>query len=131
MSVHAKLNIPADKVLPKHIAIIMDGNNRWAKAHRLPSLAGHKAGVDSVRSVIEGCVEYGVQSLTLFAFSSENWKRPELEVAGLMELFALALNREAKKLHKNNIRLNVIGDKSRFSESLQKKNSKSGSINGE
>lgn len=121
MSVHAKLNIPADKVLPKHIAIIMDGNNRWAKAHRLPSLAGHKAGVDSVRSVIEGCVEYGVQSLTLFAFSSENWKRPELEVAGLMELFALALNREAKKLHKNNIRLNVIGDKSRFSESLQKK----------
>lgn len=121
MSVHAKLNIPTDKVLPKHIAIIMDGNNRWAKAHRLPSLAGHKAGVDSVRSVIEGCIEYGVQSLTLFAFSSENWKRPELEVSGLMELFALALNREAKKLHKNNIRLNVIGDKSRFSESLQKK----------
>lgn len=121
MSVHAKLNIPTDKVLPKHIAIIMDGNNRWAKERRLPGLAGHKAGVDSVRSVIEGCVEYGVQSLTLFAFSSENWKRPELEVAGLMELFALALNREAKKLHKNNIRLNVIGDKSRFSESLQKK----------
>lgn len=121
MSVHAKLNIPADKVLPKHIAIIMDGNNRWAKTHRLPGLAGHKAGVDSVRSVIEGCVEYGIQSLTLFAFSSENWKRPELEVTGLMELFSLALNREAKKLHKNNIRLNVIGDKSRFSNSLQKK----------
>ncbi len=121
MPVHAKLNIPPDKVLPKHIAIIMDGNNRWAKARRLPGLAGHKAGVDSVRSVIEGCVEYGIQSLTLFAFSSENWKRPELEVAGLMELFSLALNREAKKLHKNNIRLNVVGDKSRFSESLQKK----------
>ncbi|WP_293264445.1 polyprenyl diphosphate synthase [Neptunomonas sp.] len=121
MSVHSKLNIPADKALPKHIAIIMDGNNRWAKANRLPSLAGHKAGVDSVRSVIEGCVEYGVESLTLFAFSSENWKRPELEVKGLMELFFLALNREAKKLHKNNIRLNVIGDKTRFSDTLQSK----------
>lgn len=121
MSVHSKLNIPTDKALPKHIAIIMDGNNRWAKANRLPSLAGHKAGVDSVRSVIEGCVEYGVESLTLFAFSSENWKRPELEVKGLMELFFLALNREAKKLNKNNIRLNVIGDKSRFSEVLQSK----------
>jgi undecaprenyl diphosphate synthase len=121
MSVHSKLNIPADKALPKHIAIIMDGNNRWAKVNHLPSLAGHKAGVDSVRSVIEGCVEYGVESLTLFAFSSENWKRPELEVKGLMELFFLALNREAKKLNKNNIRLNVIGDKSRFSEALQSK----------
>ncbi|MDO6468142.1 polyprenyl diphosphate synthase [Neptunomonas phycophila] len=121
MSVHAKLNIPLEKVLPKHIAIIMDGNNRWAKQRRLPSLAGHKAGVDSVRSVIEGCVEYGVESLTLFAFSSENWKRPELEVTGLMELFMLALDREAKKLNKNNIRLKVIGDTTRFSESLQAK----------
>ena len=121
MSVHAKLNIPPEKVLPKHIAIIMDGNNRWAKQRKLPSLAGHKAGVDSVRSVIEGCVEFGVESLTLFAFSSENWKRPELEVKGLMDLFMLALDREAKKLHKNNIRLNVIGDKRRFSESLQAK----------
>lgn len=121
MSVHEKLNIPPEKVLPKHIAIIMDGNNRWAKMRRLPSLAGHKAGVDSVRSVIEGCMEFGVESLTLFAFSSENWKRPELEVKGLMELFMLALDREAKKLHKNNIRLNVIGDKSRFSASLQQK----------
>jgi undecaprenyl diphosphate synthase len=121
MLVHAKLNIPENKVLPKHIAIIMDGNNRWAKARHLPSLAGHKAGVDSVRSVIEGCIEFGVESLSLFAFSSENWKRPELEVKGLMELFMLALEREAKKLHKNNIKLNVIGDKSRFSEALQAK----------
>ena len=121
MSAHSKLNIPIDKALPKHIAIIMDGNNRWAKVNHLPSLAGHKAGVDSVRSVIEGCIEYGVESLTLFAFSSENWKRPELEVKGLMELFFLALNSEAKKLNKNNIRLNVIGDKSRFSEALQSK----------
>ncbi|WP_415902056.1 polyprenyl diphosphate synthase [Neptuniibacter sp. QD29_5] len=106
---------------PRHIAIIMDGNNRWAKERRLPGLAGHKAGVDCVRSVIEGCVELGVESLTLFAFSSENWKRPPLEVKGLMELFKLALDREAKKLLKNNIRLRIVGDKTSFSDSLQKK----------
>lgn len=107
--------------IPKHIAIIMDGNNRWAKERHLPGLAGHKAGVDCVRSVIEGCMEMGVNALTLFAFSSENWKRPPLEVKGLMELFKLALDREAKKLVKNNIRLRVIGDKTAFSESLQAK----------
>lgn len=130
-SVHEKLNIPADKKLPQHIAIIMDGNNRWAKQRKLPSLAGHKAGVDSVRSVIEGCVEYGVTSLTLFAFSSENWKRPELEVKGLMELFKLALDREVRKLHKNNIRLKVIGDKTRFSQTLQEKIAKAEALTAE
>ena len=98
--------------LPRHVAIIMDGNNRWAKARRLPSLAGHKAGVDAVRAVVDGCVRYGIESLTLFAFSSENWRRPPAEVAGLMELFMLALKSKVKKLHKNNIRLVVIGDKS-------------------
>lgn len=108
-------------VLPRHVAIIMDGNNRWAKSRRLPSLAGHKAGVDAVRASVDGCARYGVESLTLFAFSSENWRRPALEVAGLMELFMLALKREVKKLHANNIRLLVIGDKSRFSKRLQKK----------
>lgn len=107
--------------IPQHIAIIMDGNNRWAKERRLPGLAGHKAGVDCVRSVIEGCMEMGVEALTLFAFSSENWKRPPLEVKGLMELFKLALDREAKKLVKNNIRLRVVGDKTAFSSSLQAK----------
>ena len=107
--------------IPRHIAIIMDGNNRWAKERRLPGLAGHKAGVDCVRSVIEGCMEMGVEALTLFAFSSENWKRPPLEVKGLMELFKLALDREAKKLVKNNIRLRVVGDKTAFSSSLQAK----------
>ena len=111
-----KINPP-----PKHVAIIMDGNNRWAKEKKLPSLAGHKAGVESVRSIIEGCIEQGVEALTLFAFSSENWKRPPLEVKGLMELFKLALDRESKKLLKNNIRLRVIGDKQGFSQSLQKK----------
>jgi undecaprenyl diphosphate synthase len=99
----------------------MDGNNRWAKARRLPGLAGHKAGVDCVRSVIQGCIEQGVEALTLFAFSSENWKRPPLEVKGLMELFKLALDRESKKLLKNNIRLRVIGDKTAFSDSLRGK----------
>jgi undecaprenyl diphosphate synthase len=107
--------------IPRHIAIIMDGNNRWAKERRLPGLAGHKAGVDCVRSVIEGCIEQGVEALTLFAFSSENWKRPPLEVKGLMELFKIALDRESKKLLKNNIRLRVIGEKSAFSAPLQKK----------
>lgn len=113
-------NTPGNQV-PRHIAIIMDGNNRWAKARRLPGLAGHKAGVDCVRSVIQGCIEQGVEALTLFAFSSENWKRPPLEVKGLMELFKLALDRESKKLLKNNIRLRVIGDKTAFSDSLREK----------
>jgi undecaprenyl diphosphate synthase len=121
MILKAKMELPADVPIPKHIAVIMDGNNRWAKKRFLPSLAGHKAGVKSVRSVIEGCIELGVESLSLFAFSTENWKRPALEVKGLMELFGLALDRETKKLHKNNIRLVVIGDKSRFSESLQRR----------
>ncbi|WP_210397017.1 polyprenyl diphosphate synthase [Motiliproteus sediminis] len=107
--------------VPRHVAIIMDGNNRWAKERRLPSLAGHKAGVDAVRAVVDGCARHGVESLTLFAFSSENWLRPEREVRGLMELFMLALKREVKKLHQHNIRLKVIGDRGRFSESLQAK----------
>ena len=121
MTIKTELDLPANVQLPRHIAIIMDGNNRWAKKRFLPSLAGHKAGVKSVRSVIEGCVELGVESLSLFAFSTENWKRPAFEVKGLMELFGIALDRETKKLHKNNIRLIVIGDKSRFSQSLQKR----------
>lgn len=106
--------------LPRHVAIVMDGNNRWAKLRHLPSLAGHKAGADTVRQVVKTCASYGVESLTLFAFSSENWKRPEKEVLGLMDLFMMALKREVKKLHQNNIRLKVIGDKARFSHSLQK-----------
>ncbi len=119
MNLKDDLNFSENEIMPRHIAIIMDGNNRWAKKRFLPSLAGHKSAVKSVRSVIEGCVELGVESLSLFAFSTENWKRPALEVRGLMELFGLALDRETKKLHKHNIRLKVIGDKSRFSASLQ------------
>ena len=107
--------------LPRHIAIIMDGNNRWAKQRHLPGLAGHKSGVHSVRQTIEACVELGVEVLTLFAFSSENWKRPEKEVSGLMDLFLLSLDREVKKIHRHGIRLRIIGDRSRFSEKLQKR----------
>jgi undecaprenyl diphosphate synthase len=113
-------NLKTFTKLPRHVAIIMDGNNRWAKAHKLPGLAGHKAGVDAVRETVNSCARYGVEALTLFAFSSENWRRPEDEVKGLMELFMLALKREVKKLHSNNIRLRVIGDRSRFSQRLQK-----------
>lgn len=104
---------------PKHVAIIMDGNNRWAKARKQPGVSGHKAGVEAVRSVVQTCVKEGVEVLTLFAFSSENWRRPALEVGALMRLFLLALQREVRKLHKNNIRLRIIGDRSKFNDVLQ------------
>ena len=105
--------------VPRHVAIIMDGNNRWAKKRLLPGVAGHKAGVDAVRAVIEVCAEAGVEVLTLFAFSSENWRRPAEEVSSLMELFLTALRREAKKLNANDISLRIIGDRSRFHPELQ------------
>lgn len=105
--------------VPRHIAIIMDGNNRWAKQRGLPSTAGHKAGLESVRSVMKACAETGVEALTLFAFSSENWRRPASEVSALMSLFLTALRHEVKKIHKNNFRLKVIGNRSRFSEKIQ------------
>ena len=111
-------DLPAERI-PRHIAIIMDGNNRWAKRRFLPKLAGHRAGVEAVRRVIETCGEYGVEALTLFAFSSENWKRPADEVSGLMELFLRALQRETARLRKNNIRLRVLGDISRFNPEIQ------------
>ncbi|WP_139271144.1 polyprenyl diphosphate synthase [Atopomonas hussainii] len=106
-------------VVPRHVAIIMDGNNRWAKKRLLPGVAGHKAGVDAVRAVIEVCAEQGVQVLTLFAFSSENWQRPADEVSALMELFLTALRKETFKLDENAIRLRIIGDRSRFHPELQ------------
>ena len=105
--------------VPRHVAIIMDGNNRWAKKRLLPGVAGHKAGVDAVRAVIEVCAKSGVEVLTLFAFSSENWQRPAEEVGALMELFFSALRREAKRLNENNISLRIIGDRSRFHPELQ------------
>lgn len=104
---------------PRHVAIIMDGNNRWARQRGLPGIAGHKAGVDAVRAVVETCARNNIEVLTLFAFSSENWRRPPDEVSALMRLFLIALRREVRKLHRNNIRLCIIGDRSRFSTILQ------------
>jgi len=106
--------------VPQHIAIIMDGNGRWAKQRHQPRFMGHRAGVKAVEDIVKHCAELGVSVLSLFAFSSENWKRPTKEVSLLMELFALSLKQQAKRLHKNNIRLKIIGDISKFSASLQK-----------
>lgn len=104
---------------PRHVAVIMDGNNRWAKKRKQSGISGHKAGVESVRDVVKTCAEQGVEVLTLFAFSSENWRRPVDEVSALMRLFLLALQREVKKLHRNNIRLRIVGDRSKFSVQLR------------
>jgi len=105
--------------LPRHVAIIMDGNGRWARQRHLPRVAGHHAGVDAVKSVVRACGENQIQALTLFAFSSENWRRPEEEVGVLMNLFMSALDQQVRKLHDNNIRLSIIGDRSAFSPMLQ------------
>lgn len=105
---------------PGHVAIIMDGNNRWARARGLSAVRGHHAGVESVRAVVRRAAERGVNTLTLFAFSSENWRRPRDEVSALMELFVLALRREVGKLHRNNIRLSIVGDRSALHGSLVK-----------
>ncbi|XP_014680070.1 PREDICTED: ditrans,polycis-undecaprenyl-diphosphate synthase ((2E,6E)-farnesyl-diphosphate specific)-like, partial [Priapulus caudatus] len=108
-------------LIPRHIAIVMDGNGRWAKAKHRPRLFGHHQGVEVVRDVVKICNNIGVGCLTLFAFSSENWRRPEEEVSGLMKLFMMALEKEAKSLVRNGVRLEFIGDRSAFSEKLQKK----------
>ncbi|KWF34247.1 polyprenyl diphosphate synthase [Burkholderia pseudomultivorans] len=108
------VRVPDVGVVPRHIAIIMDGNGRWATERRLPRVAGHTRGVDAVRAVVEGCARAGVEYLTLFAFSSENWRRPNDEVSFLMRLFITALEREVGKLHANGIRLRVVGDLERF-----------------
>jgi len=109
----------ADTKLPRHIAIIMDGNGRWAKQRSLPRFAGHRSGVEAVRGVVKSCAAKGVEALTLFAFSSENWRRPQKEVGLLMELLYTALSHEVKKLHKNNVKLGFIGDRSRFDEKMR------------
>ena len=106
--------------LPRHIAIVMDGNGRWAKQRGMMRVSGHKAGVDAVRDVITACAELGVEHLSLFAFSRENWKRPVTEVKALFELLLRSLSREIKQLHKNNIRIRFIGEHSNFDLKLQK-----------
>lgn len=110
--------IPASAEIPNHIAVIMDGNGRWARKRFLPRVAGHKRGVETVRDLVKQCAKLNVKFLTLFAFSSENWRRPDDEVSFLMGLFMDALKREVTKLHENNIRLILIGDRSRFSVEL-------------
>lgn len=119
--VYDNLSTQHQNPLPKHIAIIMDGNGRWATHQNKPRTFGHKAGVDALKATIEACASYGIDVLTVFAFSSENWRRPAKEVKVLMDLFMLTLKSQAKRLHKNNIRLKIIGDKTRFSASLQSK----------
>jgi undecaprenyl diphosphate synthase len=107
--------------VPAHVAIVMDGNGRWAQRRGLPRHAGHQAGVESVRTVIEECIRAGVRVLTLFAFSSENWRRPRSEVDLLFDLFLTLLRREARRLKANGVRLRVIGDRAGFGDKLRRR----------
>ena len=107
--------------LPRHVAIIMDGNGRWARRRRLPRVAGHRAGVGAVRDMVRACGEKGIEVLTLFTFSSENWQRPPDEVERLMGLFVTALEQEARKLHEHNVRLEVVGERRAFNDMLRKR----------
>ncbi len=107
--------------IPVHVAIIMDGNGRWARARGLPRLAGHRAGVDNLRRLLEAAVEYGIEYLTIYAFSTENWQRPEEEVRGLINILEEVIDRELEQLHKNGVQLRHIGRLERLSPQLQKK----------
>jgi undecaprenyl diphosphate synthase len=118
--ISATREIPKTGATPRHVAIIMDGNGRWAKKRYLPRVAGHKRGVETVRETVAGCVDRGIEYLTLFAFSSENWRRPVEEVSVLMQLFAMALGQEVAKLHDGGIRLKIIGDLTRFEPRLRR-----------
>ena len=111
--------VPFVSPVPNHIAIVMDGNGRWATKRFLPRIAGHKKGVDSLRRCVRACVERGVRVLTVFAFSSENWNRPSDEVSGLMELLALTLSREVPRLNDNGVRIYFVGDRERLSLKVQ------------
>jgi undecaprenyl diphosphate synthase len=117
--ISSTLTIPDVAKVPRHIAIIMDGNGRWARRRFLPRIMGHQRGVEALRSTVKNCGELGVKYLTVFAFSSENWRRPSDEVTFLMSLFLKMLEREASNLHANNIRLKIIGDRTRFDEKLK------------
>ncbi|WP_049623858.1 polyprenyl diphosphate synthase [Frateuria defendens] len=107
--------------VPRHVAIVMDGNGRWARLRHRPRSFGHNAGRKAVREVIEGCLRQGVEALTLFAFSSENWQRPEEEVGALMQLFLRALDKEVEELHGHGVRLRFIGELAAFDEALQRR----------
>jgi undecaprenyl diphosphate synthase len=105
--------------MPRHVAIIMDGNRRWAEERKLPKIIGHRAGVDAVEKVIKNCASSGIKVLTLYAFSSENWKRPKVEVNALLELFAESMRAKFEQMHENNIKINTIGRIDEFPESLK------------
>ena len=111
--------VPVDPDLPQHIAVIMDGNGRWAKRNGLPRVAGHRRGVDAVKELVKNCARRKISYLTLFAFSSENWKRPSTEVKLLLELLTSVLESEVRKLHQNNVCLRIIGNLSRFNPRVQ------------
>ena len=111
--------VPAHGDVPRHVAIIMDGNGRWARSRMLPRIAGHWRGLEAVRATVENCAERGIEFLTLFAFSSENWRRPAEEVALLMQLFQSALTQEAERLHRAGVRLKVVGDTRRFGRKIR------------
>ncbi len=113
-------SIPASDAMPRHVAIVMDGNGRWAKRQHLPRIAGHRRGVEAVRATVSACAERGIQYLTVFAFSSENWRRPPDEVALLMQLFQAALSNEVEKLHRSGVRLRVVGDTRRFAAKIRR-----------
>jgi undecaprenyl diphosphate synthase len=119
MAISSTIDIPDISAVPKHVAIIMDGNGRWAAKRLLPRTAGHARGVQSVRAAVETCGKLGVRYLTLFAFSSENWRRPADEVSLLMRLFVQALEREVSRLLDQGVRLRVVGDLSAFEPKLQ------------
>ncbi|HEU4925257.1 MAG TPA: polyprenyl diphosphate synthase [Burkholderiales bacterium] len=111
--------MPEHGEVPRHVAIIMDGNGRWAKRQHLPRIAGHRRGVEAVRATVRACAERGIEYLTLFAFSSENWRRPAEEVALLMKLFKSALENEVEQLHANGVRVKVVGDTRRFDPQIR------------
>jgi undecaprenyl diphosphate synthase len=113
-------DVPQHGDTPRHIAIIMDGNGRWARSRMLPRIAGHRRGLEAVRATVENCADRGVHFLTLFAFSSENWRRPAEEVALLMQLFQVALTSEVERMHKSGVRLKVVGDTKRFGDKMQR-----------
>ena len=116
----SNIKIDSSLTIPKHIAIIMDGNGRWAQQHGLPRLKGHAAGVDTLRDSVKLCASYGVQYLTAFAFSSENWRRPNEEVQGIMQLFLEALQTEVQELNKQKIALRFVGDSSLLGKDVLK-----------
>jgi undecaprenyl diphosphate synthase len=111
--------VPAHDDVPRHVAIILDGNGRWARSRMLPRIAGHRRGLEAVRATVENCAERGIEYLTLFAFSSENWRRPAEEVALLLQLFQSALTNEAERLHRAGVRLKVVGDTRRFGRKIR------------